>query len=122
MVLHIERLSTVLLKARTRKGYSQTYLAQKLGISQKAYSYIESGHCRLEINRFLKIAHITETHPMQFIEKIIEGVPSWKGIESKDETNAKEIEKLIAQIVYLKSENLYLRGTIDKLIDKQKEK
>jgi transcriptional regulator with XRE-family HTH domain len=70
MEFHSDNLSAILMKARTSKGYSQTYMAQQLRISQKAYSYLESGHCRMDIIKLLKIAHITETHPMHFIEKI----------------------------------------------------
>lgn len=119
MEFHPERISTLLTKARTCKGYSQTYLAQQLGISQKAYSYIESGHCKLEIIRFLKIANLTETHPMNFIRKIFEGNPSWENIEQKEATRGKEIQKLESQIELLQIQNAHLRSVIDKLIDKK---
>lgn len=108
------------MNARTRKGFSQTYMAHSLGISQKAYSYIESGHCKLEIFRFLKIAQLTETHPMQFLMKICEGVPSWECDEVKVAAMSTELEKLEAQIKFLKSENSFLRITINKILDKEK--
>lgn len=118
MIYHLDKLSATLMKARLSKGYSQTYMAQQLGISQKAYSYIESGHCKLEISRFLKIAELTGTHPLHFIEKIIEGVPSWESNESKETALKYEIEKLDAQIRFLKSENSFLRVTINQILQK----
>ena len=118
MIFHSDRLSALLIKARTRKGYSQTYIAQQLRISQKAYSYIESGHSRLELTRFLKIAHLTETHPMVFIEKLSEGNPSWENIETKEANMEKEIRKLESQIDLLKLQNCQLRNTVDELIKK----
>jgi transcriptional regulator with XRE-family HTH domain len=104
------------IKARTSKGYSQTYMAQQLKISQKAYSYLESGHCRLDIIRLLKIADLTKTHPMHIIGKISEGPPSWDIIESKEILLTKEVEQLEAFIVFLKSENAYLRKAMDKIL------
>lgn len=118
MLFHSDKLSVLLMKARNSKGYSQTYMAQQLRISQKAYSYLESGHCRLDITRLLEIAHLTETHPMHFIEKISEGTPSWETIELKEISLTKEVEQLEKQIFFLKSEISFLRVTIDKLLEK----
>jgi transcriptional regulator with XRE-family HTH domain len=120
MIVHLEKLSTTIIKARFNKGFSQTFMAHKLGISQKAYSYIESGHCRLDLIRFLKIADYTGTHPMFIIEKITEGTKSWESIQTRETALVSEIEKLEAQIVYLKSHNTFLKETVIKLLDKQK--
>lgn len=115
MILHPEKLSAILMKARVSKGYSQTYMAYKLGISQKAYSYIESGHCKLDIIKFLKIADFTGTHPMSIIGKITEGIPSWECIETKEIALTKENEKLEDHIVFLKAYNVSLNDSISKL-------
>jgi transcriptional regulator with XRE-family HTH domain len=112
------------MQSRTSKGFSQTYMAHKLGISQKAYSYLEAGHCKLDIIKFLKIADSTETHPMHFIERISEGIPSWECNESKIKSLITEIEKLEDNIVFLKAYNLSLNDTISKLrkgIDEKQE-
>lgn len=119
MVFHTDKLSAALMKARTSKGYSQTYMAQHLRISQKAYSYLESGHCRLDITRLLKIAHLTETHPMDFIGKISEGTPSWENRSTCEAAMAKNIEILDAQIKFLKAENSFLKATIDKILQRE---
>lgn len=115
MIFHPEKLSALLTKARTNKGFSQTYMAQKLGISQKAYSYIESGNTKLDLIKILKIAHTTEMHPMAFIDKISEGIPSWECVEPKEKSLTKEVEKLEAFVAFLKSENAYLRKAMDKI-------
>jgi transcriptional regulator with XRE-family HTH domain len=120
MIFHSDKLSAILMKARTSKGFSQTYMAEQLRISQKAYSYLESGHCKLDLTRLLKIADLTKTHPMHFVEKIIEGTPSWEDIELKEIALTKEVEQLEKQVGFLKSEISFLRLTIDKLLDKDK--
>jgi DNA-binding XRE family transcriptional regulator len=117
MKVHLEKLSAVLMKARVNRGFSQSYMAHNLGISQKTYSHVESGQCKMDILRFLKIANILETHPMHIIENIISGNPVWKCIESNELLLCNEIEKLEAQISYLKSHNNFLKETVNKLID-----
>lgn len=122
MIFHPERISATLLKARIGKGFSQTYMAHKLGISQKVYSYLESGHCKLDIIKFLKIADFTGTHPMSIIGKITEGIPSWECIETKEIALTKENENLKNQFAILALQNSFLKETINKLLDKQTEK
>ena len=48
-------------RLREERNYSQQYLAGKLGISQKAYSKIETNQTRLSVDSLLKIAEILET-------------------------------------------------------------
>ncbi|WP_121966991.1 helix-turn-helix domain-containing protein [Myroides sp. N17-2] len=48
---------------RKNSGYSQEYVAEKLGISQKAYSDIESGKTRLKNEVLHEIAKILEISP-----------------------------------------------------------
>jgi transcriptional regulator with XRE-family HTH domain len=49
-------------KVREQKNYSQTYLAEKLGISQKAYSKIETGDTKLTVDYLFKISEILEVN------------------------------------------------------------
>lgn len=46
-----EALAIKIKKIRELKGYSQDYVANKLAISQRAYSKIESGETRLHWDR-----------------------------------------------------------------------
>lgn len=48
---------------RKNSGYSQEYVAEKLGISQKAYSDIESGKTRLKNEVLHEISKILEISP-----------------------------------------------------------
>ena len=50
-------------KVRELKGFTQEYVAQQLGVSQKAYSKIECGETKPEIARLDEIAKILEVSP-----------------------------------------------------------
>jgi len=43
-------------------------VAGKLGISQNAYSKIESGHTNFTVKRLYEIAHILETNILEIIQ------------------------------------------------------
>lgn len=45
---------------RQLKGYSQEYMAMRLGISQNAYSKLERGRIRLKNTRVIEISEILE--------------------------------------------------------------
>jgi len=53
-----------LKKIRELKNYTQEFLAFSLGISQVAYSRIESGKTRLTVKRLLEIAAVLEIDPI----------------------------------------------------------
>lgn len=55
-------------KARKRKGYSQYQLAQKLELSQNAYSKLELGRSNLTLDKLFDIADILETNVADFFE------------------------------------------------------
>lgn len=48
-------------RLREDRNYSQDYLAQKLGITQKAYSKIETNQTRLSVDNLLRISEVLET-------------------------------------------------------------
>jgi len=54
-------------KIRNLKGYSQEYVADRLKISQSAYSAIETNKTELDIGRMKQIAEILE---IDFLELI----------------------------------------------------
>lgn len=43
---------------REKMNYTQAYIARKLGISQNAYSKIESAHTNFSVKRLYEIANI----------------------------------------------------------------
>lgn len=46
---------------REEKNYSQEFVASKLGISQKAYSKIETGETKLSVENLIKISEVLDT-------------------------------------------------------------
>lgn len=52
----IKRIKSV----REERGYTQQFIAEKLGISQNAYSKIEIGSSKLTLQRCLQIADVLE--------------------------------------------------------------
>ncbi|MEP6684820.1 MAG: helix-turn-helix transcriptional regulator [Parafilimonas sp.] len=57
-------------KIRERReclNYTQQYVANRLKISQNAYSKIECGHSSLNIQRMLEIAFVLETDARHFL-------------------------------------------------------
>ena len=52
---------------RELKGYSQEYLADKLGVSQRAYSKIERSEIKVDWEKIKNIATIFEMEPMDLV-------------------------------------------------------
>lgn len=61
METNTKELGTRIKNLREERNYSQDYLAQKLGITQKAYSKIETNQTRLSVDNLFKIAEALET-------------------------------------------------------------
>ena len=52
---------------RMNKGYSQEFMASKIGVSQRAYSKIENEETKLDIDKLLKISDILEVEPSELL-------------------------------------------------------
>ena len=52
-----------------KRQYSQDYLAQRMGVTQKAYSKIETGETKLTVQHLLQIADILEVEMNELLEK-----------------------------------------------------
>ena len=64
-------INSITNKIRLRRetmNYTQTYVAGKLGISQNAYSKIESGQTSFYVKRLYEIVNILEANILDFIE------------------------------------------------------
>lgn len=57
---NLQKIGNRIKNLREEKNYSQDYLAQRLGISQKAYSKIENSQTKLTVEHLLKIADALE--------------------------------------------------------------
>jgi len=57
----IKKVGERIKNLREERNYSQSYMAGKLNISQKAYSKLESSETKLSVDNLIKIAEILET-------------------------------------------------------------
>lgn len=60
-------LGSKIRQLRELKGYSQEYVANQLGMSQRAYSKLETNQTRLDWLKITKIAEVLETAPLNII-------------------------------------------------------
>ncbi|QNR25934.1 helix-turn-helix domain-containing protein [Croceimicrobium hydrocarbonivorans] len=67
MILDEYALSQKIRKAREMRNYTQSYMAQELEISTRAYSKLESGETRLSVKRLYQIAELLETSVYEFL-------------------------------------------------------
>ena len=52
---------------RLSRGYTQEYMAEKLGIDTVNYGRIERGKSKLTLERFLKICEILQVSPTELL-------------------------------------------------------
>lgn len=57
----MEHLTYNIRNIREKLGYSQEYMAMKLGIGQNGYSKIELGYTRITVERLFEIAKVLNT-------------------------------------------------------------
>jgi transcriptional regulator with XRE-family HTH domain len=63
----IEQPEIKIKQIRELKNFTQEYVAQKLGLSTRAYSKIETGETQLTINRLNEISDILQVPPMEVL-------------------------------------------------------
>jgi transcriptional regulator with XRE-family HTH domain len=63
----IEQAETKIKQIRELKNFTQEYVAQKLGLSARAYSKIETGETQLTINRLNEISIVLGIDPMEVL-------------------------------------------------------
>lgn len=101
-------------KLRKGKGYSQTVMANKLGITQMAYSKIERGVTKLNWDYMHQLATILEVNIWDLIDAQKEYQPSTPN-EVQAVENIELLKKLIhqydEQLIYLKKEIKLLKGS-----------
>ncbi|HKC69149.1 MAG TPA: helix-turn-helix transcriptional regulator [Bacteroidia bacterium] len=112
-----------LKKIRELKGYTQEDIAEKLGITQSAYSKIELKNADLTIKKLEEIATIlgVQLHDViGFHENLIFNLKNNKKANGLviNQNSPAELKIYYEYIDSLKTENTYLKKTIDKLIKK----
>lgn len=63
----IEQPEIKIKQIRELKNFTQEYVAQKLGLSTRAYSKIETGETQLTINRLNEISKVLGIEPMDIL-------------------------------------------------------
>lgn len=96
--MHYEKIKTI----RELRGFSQEYLADKLGIAQNTYSKIESGQTKLTADMLKNVAEILGVKP----EDILSNQPAIINFEQNPITQSVFVENLYA----------YQREVVEKLI------
>jgi len=106
---------------REYRNYSQEYIAEKLGITQNAYSRIENNQTRLTAERLEKLAVILEISPLELLsekEPVIHfGDTPPAGSSPAREEHWKEMientRQLYGQVITTKDEKIaHLEGEI----------
>jgi transcriptional regulator with XRE-family HTH domain len=62
-----KEIGSKIRQIRELKGFSQEYIANKLGISQRSYSKIEMNQTKADWEKITKIADILEVNPMDIV-------------------------------------------------------
>ncbi len=102
---------------RELKGFTQEYLAQQLGVSQRAYSKMEREEIKVDWNKITEIAKVFEMEPQELIsfdDNIIFNncVQSGKQYTFNNNIPDKLIEQYEARIKQLEEEVLFLRSVV----------
>ena len=92
-------------KLREKQGFTQEYMAAKLGVAQASYARMENGETKMTIERLSEIAALLETDIIDFFDssKItiqnqnIEGAFGNGYVENLHMENKETYEKLIEQ-------------------------
>lgn len=109
---------------RESKNLTQEYVGSRLGISQNAYSRIESSRTRLTTERMREIARILNVslHDLLIADNTIES-PDKEYVallvESQKENYGQTIAILKAEIEHLRRENIRLVEILDEKISKR---
>lgn len=109
---------TKLRLLREAKNWNQEQVAEKLGVSQNAYSKIESGQTRLTVDRVNELAVIFEVDPEYLINNDLPFVNNNNGTHSKaiiNPHNYYETQKeLVEELLKSKDDQIkLLQSTIE---------
>lgn len=95
---------------RKQKNYTQGFVAEKLGISLRAYSKIESGETQLTLDRLSEIIEILNVHPREIFGKEI-----YSDNDVKEEKNVDNSHDTISLIQHYEETIAILKEHIETL-------
>ncbi|MDG2356844.1 MAG: helix-turn-helix transcriptional regulator [Polaribacter sp.] len=64
----LEKVRKRIRSLRLEKEYTQDYVGDRLGMSQKSYHRLENGHSELKVKTLLKLSTILEVDVSYFLE------------------------------------------------------
>ena len=64
----VEKILATLRLQRIKKGYSQEYLGDQLGLSQYAYHKIENGKTKLQVKCLLELCEVLEIEIQDLVD------------------------------------------------------
>lgn len=115
-------------KVRELKGYSQDYMAQELGVSQRTYSAIENENNKIDTERLESIAKVLEVSVLDlliFDDKVLFNNTHCVGVgiySTVNQGDNKRLELYESQMEEMRSEMKHMRSEIEflrKLIQEQ---
>jgi transcriptional regulator with XRE-family HTH domain len=92
-------------KLRELRGYSQDYLAEKLQISQTAYSRMESGKTKVDVKRLEMISYILDVDIQVFLNSPERSNKMSNNVNGKDFSDSlrNKIKNLEIEIKFLRA-------------------
>ena len=124
MDLRTMHIGQKIKKLRELKNLTQTHVAQKLGVSQSAYSKMELGESEVTFNRLEKISEVLEMKPEEVIafnESMVfnvmhnqNGGNIFRDINNKVSDTERQLYQ--DQIKLLKEEVTYLKKMLEKVL------
>jgi len=64
----VEKILATLRLQRIKKGYSQEYIGDQLGLSQYAYHKIENGKTKLQVKCLLELCKVLEIEIQDLVD------------------------------------------------------
>jgi transcriptional regulator with XRE-family HTH domain len=114
-----KNIGTKVRQIRELKGFTQDQIAQKLGVSQRAYSKLENNETRFDWDRIAKVAEIFEVSPtdiVSFDDNLVFNNCNQSGKFEQfiNQHPEKLIEQYESRIKHLEEEVYFLRNEIKK--------
>lgn len=112
-----KKLGEKIRQIRELKGFSQEYLANRLGISQRAYSKLEMNQTKLDWEKITRIAEVFEIEPLDIVsfdDNLIFNNCSQSGKANYiyNQIPEKLIEQYESRIKGLEEDVAFLRGLV----------
>lgn len=104
-----DKFGRYLRAVRESKGYSQEYMADRLGIGQSSYACLESGRTCMTVERLIEMASILEVDLHAMLDAVLGARPDvTHPPATKDQAGNELVTALRSEIDFLRQ--LVLRG------------